>query len=367
MRRPVRPTLVQFSKRADVRAALSALLLFAGCDVYNQDLINGALGDADEPVGATGGTGADGATGGSAAGRGGAVTGGSSAAGPSGGGTGSGGVSSGGTSAGGTSSGGGSGDGGEGDTGSGGSSGEGGSSTGGSGGTAGSSGAAGQGGAVGGSGGSGNAGGVAGGGAAGAGTGGAATGGVGSGGGGSGGGGEVCSGCARLSVPLAATGDKAHFTIALPAATDFRTATIAFRVARYAGSGGWFKGYIQEGSPNYLYQDSVETQISSIGTTMQTITFDVATAGTAADKTIISRIGIEISGAGASSWTNPTVIYVDSIVVTGTTLTMSSFTFDTASTVSTTPTSSGPTNVIWLNNYSGDTNVTGAAVGWLGP
>jgi hypothetical protein len=168
-------------------------------------------------------------------------------------------------------------------------------------------------------------------------------------------------------VPLAASTDKAHFTIGLTSATDFRTATITFRVARYAGTGGWFKGYIQEGSPNYLYQDSVETPIASIGTSMQTITWDVATAGTTADKSIISRIGIEISGAGASSWTNPTVIYVDSITVTGATLTISSFPFATSSTVYATPTSSGPNGAIWLNDYSGDTNVTGAAVTWLGP
>ncbi len=76
---------------------------------------------------------------------------------------------------------------------------------------------------------------------------------------------------------------------------------------------------------------------------------------------------VEISGAGASSWTSPTVVYVDSITVTGTSLTMSSFTFDTSSTVYTTPTSSGPNDVIWLNNYTGDTNVTGATLSWLGP
>jgi hypothetical protein len=219
----------------------------------------------------------------------------------------------------------------------------------------------------GGSGGAGNAGGGVGG--DGAGNAGAGAGGAGSGGGGAGSGGssEVCTGCARLSVPLAAAADQAHFTITLPAATDFSAATIAIRVARYAGTGGWFKAYIQEGSPNFLYQDSVETTIASIGTSMQTISWDVATAGTTADKTIIRRIGVEISGNGASSWTNPTVVYVDSITVTGTTLAMSSFTFDTSATVSTTPTGNGPNNVIWLNNFSGDTNVTGATLGWLGP
>jgi hypothetical protein len=201
----------------------------------------------------------------------------------------------------------------------------------------------------------------------GAGAGGAGAGGAGAGGAGAGGAGEVCTGCARLSVPLATNTDRAHFVIGLPAATDFSTATIAIRIARYAGTGGHFKAYIQEGSPNYLQQVSTETLIANIGTTMQTIMWDVATAGTAADKTIISRVGLEVIGTGATAWTNPTVLYVDSVVITGTNLTMASFTFDTSASVSTTPTSSGPNNVMWLNNFSSDTNVTGAALSWLGP
>jgi hypothetical protein len=204
-------------------------------------------------------------------------------------------------------------------------------------------------------------------GSGGAGAGGAGAGGAGAGGAGAGGTGEVCTGCARLSVPLATNTDRAHFVIGLPSPTDFSMATIAIRVARYAGTGGHFKAYIQEGSPNYLQQVSTETNIASIGTAMQTINWDVSTAGTGADKTIISRVGLEIIGTGATSFTNPTVIYVDSITITGTTLTMASFPFDTSSTVSTTPTSSGPNNVMWLNNFSADTNVTGAALSWLGP
>jgi len=354
-----RPAPVHFYKRPEAVGLLLAVLLFAACDVYNQALLDSALGDGGMPgVDATGGTLSGGGTGGSSMGGGGALTGGASGAGATGGSAGSGGTPSGGGS---------DSQGGEGDTGSGGTSGggQGGSSMSGSGGASGSAGNAGQGGTPGGSGGAGNSGGsMAGGGAS---SGGAGSGGAGSGGAGSGGAGEVCTGCARLSVPLAASGDKAHFTIALPVAVDFSAATIAVRVARFAGTGGWFKAYIQEGSPNYLYQDSVETTIASIGTAMQTITWDVATAGTTADKTIIRRIGIEISGAGASSWTNPTVIYIDSITVTGTTLTTSSFTFDTTTTVSPTPTGNGPNDIIWLNNFSGDTNVTGATLSWLGP
>jgi hypothetical protein len=132
-------------------------------------------------------------------------------------------------------------------------------------------------------------------------------------------------------------------------------------------AGGTFKGYIQEGGPNYLLQDGVNTTIASIGTGMQNIVWSIAGAGAAADKTIIERIGIEIAGTSGASWTNPTVLYVDRIDVTGSALSPASYTFDTAATVHTTPTGQGPVGRIYLNNYSGDTNVTGAAISWLGP
>ncbi len=371
---------VHFLGRPVARVALALIFAFAGCNVYDQTLIDGAIGEAGSPTNETGGTPTRGGTGGSLGG-GGSITGGVSGSAPGGGTAGSGGTqdrggssgdggegdaSSGGTDAGRGGTGGTGNSSNGGDAGSGSMSGAGGSAMGGAGSGAGGSmmGGAGSGGTV-----SGGAGGGAGGaGAGGAGAGGAGAGGAGAGGGGAGGGGgEVCTGCARLSVPLATNMDRAHFVIGLPAATNFSVATIAIRVARYAGTGGHFKVYIQEGSPNYLQQVSTETPIASIGTTMQTINWDVATAGTAADKTIISRVGIEIIGTGATSWTNPTVVYVDSVTITGTNLTMASFTFDTASTVSTTPTSSGPSNVMWLNNYSSDTNVTGATLSWLGP
>jgi len=85
------------------------------------------------------------------------------------------------------------------------------------------------------------------------------------------------------------------------------------------------------------------------------------------DATGIERIGIQIDGAGGSPYTNPSIILVDSIVVTGSSLKPGSFTFDTASTVYTTKTSSGPVGTMWLNNYAGDTNVADASISWLGP
>jgi hypothetical protein len=349
--------------------ALVFIAAIAGCNVYDSQLIGSAFGAGGAP--GTGGTGGSSA---GVAGRGGGN--GGTAGVPNTGGVGgtTGGLGGGGATA----------DGGAAATGAtggteGGSDGEGGEDPG-VGGSAGA-GAGGQGGAGGagamaGSGATGGAGaggaGAGGAGAGGAGAGGSGAAGAGAGGAGAGGvagsaGGETCSGCARLSVPLAASGDRAHFTLLLPADTDLSAATITFRVAKIAGTGGTFRGYIQEGSPNYASQGATGTTIASMSTGMQDIAWSIASAGTAADKTRIRRIGIEIVGTGGSSWTNPTVLYVDRIVVTGSSLSPATYPFGTASTVHTTPTEQGPTGALYLNSHSGDTTVTGAAISWLGP
>jgi hypothetical protein len=349
--------------------ALAFIAAIAGCNVYDSQLIGSAFGAGGAP--GTGGTGGSSA---GVAGRGGGN--GGTAGVPNTGGVGgtTGGLGGGGATA----------DGGAAATGAtggteGGSDGEGGEDPG-VGGSAGA-GAGGQGGAGGagamaGSGATGGAGaggaGAGGAGAGGAGAGGSGAAGAGAGGAGAGGvagsaGGETCSGCARLSVPLAASGDRAHFTLLLPADTDLSAATITFRVAKIAGTGGTFRGYIQEGSPNYASQGATGTTIASMSTGMQDIAWSIASAGTAADKTRIRRIGIEIVGTGGSSWTNPTVLYVDRIVVTGSSLSPATYPFGTASTVHTTPTEQGPTGALYLNSHSGDTTVTGAAISWLGP
>jgi hypothetical protein len=328
--------------------ALAFAAAIAGCNVYDSQLIGSALGPGGATaVGSTGGTSAG--TAGRGGGNGGTAgvpaTGGKAGVGGTTGGTGGAGApgygGSGATGATGGTEGGSDGDGGE-DPGVGGTAG---TETGGQGGA---------GGATAGSGGTGADAGSGGGGAGAAGTAGS-------------GGGETCSGCARLSVPLAASGDRAHFALLLPAATDLSAATITFRIANIAGTGGSFKGYIQEGAPDYVSQFSNGTTLASLTSDMQEITWNVASAGTAADKTQIRRIGIEIMGSGGSSWTNPTIVYVDRIVVTGSSLTPASYPFDTTDTVYTTPTGQGPTGALYLNDHPGDTNVTGAALSWLGP
>ena len=96
------------------------------------------------------------------------------------------------------------------------------------------------------------------------------------------------------------------------------------------------------------------------------LTFDLAPV-TGYDKTIVRRLGIEIVGTGASSWTNPTVVYVDSVSIANTMLNPSVFAFDTANTVAPTPRMSNfGDQRMWLNSRADDTNVA-ASLSWLGP
>src|SRR6185369_7915074 len=80
-------------------------------------------------------------------------------------------------------------------------------------------------------------------------------------------------------------------------------------------------------------------------------------AGTGIVKSSIKSIGIEINALPSSAWSNPTVVYVDSITVTTPTL---SFTFDAASSVATSNTS----GALRLTGGSSDTTASGAAVTW---
>lgn len=173
-----------------------------------------------------------------------------------------------------------------------------------------------------------------------------------------------CPGCARLSVPLADASHKANFVITLPNVMDFSNTQIRYRVYREAGSGGSVKGYIQHsGSPDYQQLFQREAQpISDIYGWVE-FTWDVAAHDTTFDKTIVGRVGIQVTGAEATSWTNPTVILVDSITVIG--AAAGPWTFDYNNTVDPGATTSAAPNVLWRNN--GDNPVAGATVTWLGP
>jgi hypothetical protein len=172
----------------------------------------------------------------------------------------------------------------------------------------------------------------------------------------------TCSGCARLEVPLAAAADKANFVINLPNAQDFGATVIRYRVYRQAGSGGEIKGYVQHGgSPDFaqLFQ-SPPMELASLDG-WQTLAWDVGAQSGSYDKTIVARIGIQIIGAGSTSFTNPTVVYVDWIEATGSANHL--FRFEAEGTLSSTPTTSAPSGVLFCN--SGDSPTPDSRVTWF--
>jgi hypothetical protein len=172
------------------------------------------------------------------------------------------------------------------------------------------------------------------------------------------------SGCAKLSVPLNAASDKAHFVTSLTTAIDLSRATISMRYYVEAGSGGVIFNYIQD-SGNHFLGATMRTAIAMSTGTWDTVTWDVGTeaAGTTGImKTAVKRIGIEVNASGSTTWANPTVIYVDSITVT---TPARSFSFAAATSVSTMPASTDvASQALWLNSSATDTTAARTALSW---
>jgi hypothetical protein len=168
-----------------------------------------------------------------------------------------------------------------------------------------------------------------------------------------------------LSVPLASVSDQAHMLMTLPANTDFTSAIVTFRVLCKAGSGGQLRGYLQHGAPGFAFLVLGITELADLSG-WTTVSYELSSV-TGFDKTVVRRVGLEVTGAGSSSWLNPTIVYLDSISIANTALDPSSFSFDDATSVSLTPSSSGPPDQrLWLNDGVHDSNVP-ATLTWLGP
>jgi hypothetical protein len=140
------------------------------------------------------------------------------------------------------------------------------------------------------------------------------------------------------------------------------------RVYVLAGSGGVLLNYVQDTGNHFMASTTMRPALSTLVGTWTTLTWNVGgeTAVNGIDKTIIKRIGIEVTGAGSTSWTNPTRIYVDwisSSIITP----VPSFPFDTSGTVDTTASTGVDVGgqVLWLNSASSDTSATGVTLGWL--
>ena len=173
------------------------------------------------------------------------------------------------------------------------------------------------------------------------------------------------TGCARLRVPLAAADNRANFMIRLPNAVDFSMAKITYRVYVEAGTGGEVKGYVQHsGDPDFvqLFQAPGVRIDGIVG--WQNITFDVgAHPSTTFTKNNVARVGIQIIGGTSTSFTNPTVVSIDSVTVTG--VSAGPWNFDSSGTIQTNADHTGPTNIMLLN--SADNPVSGSSISWLGP
>jgi hypothetical protein len=191
----------------------------------------------------------------------------------------------------------------------------------------------------------------------------------GKGGTGTGGSGTTANGCAELSVPLNGTMDKAHFTISLNSPADLGSpgTTMSLRIYVEDGEGGRIFPYAQDADYNFLGPATADRALLAEQQGWETITWNVAAepAGTSGiDKSNITRIGIEIQAAGSTSWSNPTIVYVDSISVDDPAL---SFGFGMSSSVSTATNQTTDPNsqVLWLNADSADTTATGSEASWV--
>jgi hypothetical protein len=164
-------------------------------------------------------------------------------------------------------------------------------------------------------------------------------------------------------VPLTSATQRTFFVIDLPDFTDFSNASLTFRVLPVSVSGGRILAFVQhDGVPpgDYnLIQGGLRTLSSLSGWT--TITWNIAQTvpGFTFDKTVIRRIGIEVSGTGSTAWTNPTVLELDSITITD--AIAGPFLFDAAASVDADTTEP---NVLGIATNPPDA-VPGSTLDWL--
>ncbi len=133
---------------------------------------------------------------------------------------------------------------------------------------------------------------------------------------------ESCSGCARLSVPLAATNQQTSFMIAFDQPVDLTGMVVTFRVMTYAGTEGGLMPFVQNGADQSWASVGYDWTNLTDAASFHDVTVDVdakaAVAGNGFDKTLVKQIGLLVAaGGGAGPWTNPTVVYVDSVTIDG--------------------------------------------------
>jgi len=187
----------------------------------------------------------------------------------------------------------------------------------------------------------------------------------GAGGGGAAGAIQIASGCAKLSVPFDDAGDKAHFVIALDSPADLSNATISIRFYVQAGAGGTIFNYVQDDGTFRFFGVPTAERHPLGANGWETLSWNVGaqpdSSGTGIVKTNIKNIGIELNAQPSSAWSNPTIVYLDSLTVASP---ARSFTFDATASVDPTPTAIVQGEALWLNIYPSDTTATGSALSW---
>jgi hypothetical protein len=168
-------------------------------------------------------------------------------------------------------------------------------------------------------------------------------------------------------VPLTSASDKAHIVISLTSPADLSQATISMRVYVQAGAGGSLFNYVQDSGTYHFFgvpvaQRSALSNISG----WTTVTWAVGAASDSGAsgivKTSIKNIGIEVTAQPSSSWSNPTIIYIDSLTISTPAL---SFTFDATGSVYPTPTATSASGqALWVNSGATDTTAVGVTVSW---
>lgn len=176
--------------------------------------------------------------------------------------------------------------------------------------------------------------------------------------------GETCPGCARIVVPLSASTNRANFVIPLPEIVDFSNAVITYRLFKLAGTGGEIRGYIQHsGDPDFNQLFSINGLRLSACDGWEEFVWNAGAQNANYDKKIVGRVGFHVVGTGSTQFTNPTIIYLDSITVSGPNV--GPWEFTTSNTVAADRDFGAPSNVMFRN--LGDDPVPGASVAWLGP
>ena len=185
---------------------------------------------------------------------------------------------------------------------------------------------------------------------------------------GSGGAVPAVTGCAKLSVPFDDANDKAHFVITLAAPANLTVATISMHLLVQAGTGGAVFNYVQD-SGTFHFLGVAQGQRPAIATLgkWSTLSWDVGAepvGSTNISKSSILMVGIEIIAQPSTTWTNPTVVFVDSINVTTPTTSLS-FPLDSAAAISSaTKNADAPVQTLWLNAGSTDTTAAGVTLSW---